>query len=122
METGAAVTTTTVASNNNPAIVGQSVSFTATVVRASNHSAVTTGTVTFKEGAVVLAGPTPVNGSGRATFTTSSLTVGSHTITAFYSGAAECCASSGGVVEVVNGRPTSTDLVSDATRPNSRTL
>ncbi|MFZ1085529.1 MAG: Ig-like domain repeat protein [Terracidiphilus sp.] len=44
-----------------------------------------TGTVTFLNGSTVL-GTGPVNGSGMASFTTSSLTAGSYNITATYSG------------------------------------
>ncbi|MEQ1911733.1 MAG: ExeM/NucH family extracellular endonuclease, partial [Vicinamibacterales bacterium] len=109
---GLAATTTTLGSNINPANVGQSVTFTATVKRASDNSAVTSGTVTFKEGALVLAGPTPVNGSGQANFTSSSLTVGSHTVTAFYNGTTTFATSFGNVVEVVNLRSTDTELFS----------
>jgi hypothetical protein len=93
-------TTTTVASSLNPSNHGQPVTFTATVASASGP--VTAGTVTFREGAVVLAGPTAVNTSGQASFTTSSLNVGSHTITATYNGTPAFTTSSGAVVQRVN--------------------
>ena len=51
-----------------------------------------TGTVTFKDGAATL-GTGPLNGSGQATFTTSSLGIGPHSITAAYGGDANFLAS-----------------------------
>ena len=69
------------ASSANPATVGQSVTFTATVTGAGGTP---TGTVTFKDGATSLGGGTL--GGGVATFTTAALAAGSHTITTLYSG------------------------------------
>ncbi len=103
-------TSTTIASDNNPSDIGESVTFTATVTSGGNP--VTTGTVQFSDGATPLGTPVAVNGSGEATFTTSSLTVGSHTITADYSGTATLATSSDDVVQVVRAA-TSVGLVSD---------
>ena len=72
-------TTTTVSSSQNPSIFGNPVTFTATV---SPNTA--TGTVTFNIDGTPQA-PVAVS-SGQATFSTSSLSVGNHTITAAYSG------------------------------------
>src|SRR6266699_4107259 len=82
-----ASTTTSVASSANPSFFGQSVTFTATVT-GSTTVATPTGTVQFKDGATVLAtvGVTTTAGVTTATFTTSTLAVGSHSITATYSG------------------------------------
>ncbi|WP_030776268.1 Ig-like domain repeat protein [Streptomyces sp. NRRL F-2664] len=74
------VSSTTVVSAPNPPAVGQLVTFTASV---SGDSGTPTGTVMFKEGATVLGSDT-LDGSGQATFTTSALAAGSHTITAEY--------------------------------------
>src|SRR6185503_13770743 len=79
-------TTTTVTGSPNPSVFGQSVTFTATVV--SGTLAMTDGTVTFKEGTIVLAGPIAVDSQGKASFSTSALNAGTHTITAEYSGSA----------------------------------
>ena len=68
----------TLTSSANPSTVSQSVTFTAIVP--TN----VTGTVTFLDGSTIL-GTGPVN-SGTAIFTTSTLTAGSHTITASYGG------------------------------------
>jgi hypothetical protein len=65
---------TTVASSSNPAALGTSVTFTATVTGAGTTP---TGTVTFMDGATTL-GTGTLNGSGQATFSTSSLAVGAH--------------------------------------------
>jgi Big-like domain-containing protein/autotransporter-like protein/putative Ig domain-containing protein/IPT/TIG domain-containing protein len=75
---GTAVSTTSLTSSANPSTFGQPVTFTATV------SAGATGTVTFKEGTTTLgSGPVLAN---IATFTTSTLAVGTHSITAVYGG------------------------------------
>ena len=78
-------TTTAVSSSPNPSVSGQTVTFSATVTNPFGGGSTPTGTVTFLDGATSL-GTASLNGSGLATFTVSSLTVGSHTITANYSG------------------------------------
>jgi hypothetical protein len=75
-------TNVAVTSSLNPSQPGQSVTFTATVT-AANGAFVTDGNVTFRDGATVLAGPTTLI-NGQASFTTSTLAAGSHTITASY--------------------------------------
>ncbi len=74
-------TSVALTSSPNPSTVGQAVTFTAKV-RAPG-GVIPTGTVTFKDGGMVL-GSSPVDASGKATFTTSSLSVGNHVITATY--------------------------------------
>jgi predicted extracellular nuclease len=95
----AASSQTTVVSSANPSGFGQAVTFTATVV--SGGSPATQGTVTFHEGTTVLAGPLALDASGQASFTTSGLGVGTHTITADYSGTPFATPSSGSVVQTV---------------------
>ncbi len=100
-----AATTTALASSQNPSLTGSAVTFTATVTRTSNATAVTSGTVTFREGATVLMANAPVNGSGKATFTTSTLAEGSHALTAEYSGVPGSFALSlGTLTQVVNNQ------------------
>jgi len=77
--------TTTVSSSLNPSASGQSVTFTSTVTGQSGSTITPTGTVTFMDGASAL-GTGSLNASAQATYTTSSLTVGSHSITAVYGG------------------------------------
>ena len=72
-------TTTALTSSPNPSTGGQSVSFTATV---TGGPPTPTGMVTFLEGPTALA-QIPLN-NGIASFSTSSLALGSHTITAIY--------------------------------------
>jgi hypothetical protein len=97
---------TALVSSVNPAISGQSVTFTATVSPAGSLSTTPTGTVTFYDSTTSL-GIGTLNGSGVATFTTSSLTATSHTITAVYSGDANFGPStSGPVIEIVNAGST----------------
>ena len=77
-------TTTAVVSSNNPSLVGQTVTFTATVSPTS-PGPVPTGTVTFTiDGVPGL--PIALNGAGQAAFSTSSLSAGTHPVTAAYSG------------------------------------
>jgi hypothetical protein len=78
-----ATTTTTVVSGANPSMYGSSVTFTATV--ATSGSKTPTGTVTFSDGSAPL-GSTTLNSSGVATYTTSGLIVGQHSLTAAYGG------------------------------------
>jgi hypothetical protein len=83
------MTTVSLASSANPATVGQSLMFTATVGDAYASPA---GTVTFLDGATVL-GTAGVNSAGVATFSTASLSSGDHSVTASYSGNANALAS-----------------------------
>lgn len=75
-----ASTTTTLASSLNPSNVGQSVTFTANVV--PQYGGIPTGTVTFYDGTTLL--KTVGVNEGEAKYTTKTLTVGTHTITATY--------------------------------------
>jgi ELWxxDGT repeat protein len=91
---GSNATDTDLSSTPNPARLGQAVTFTAAVVVLPGAPA-PTGSVDFKEGSTDLT-PGGVNlTAGRATFSTSSLALGSHTITAFYSGDVHFTASQG---------------------------
>jgi hypothetical protein len=78
-----ATSSTAVTSSLNPSQAGQAVTFTAAV---TSGGGTPTGTVTFKDGAAVLG--TGTLAGGIASFTTASLTLGSHTITAVYGGSA----------------------------------
>ncbi|MDO7845075.1 Ig-like domain repeat protein [Hymenobacter sp. M29] len=109
----AATTSTTLTSSANPSVFGQSVTFTATVTN-TNGSATPTGTVTFKDGATTI-GTGTLNGSGVATFSTSTLSVATHTISAVYGAATGFSAStSGNLSQVVNAAGTTTTLTSSA--------
>jgi hypothetical protein len=96
----------TLTSSLNPAMAGQSVTFTAQLTAASGTP---TGAVQFLDGATLLSTQT-VSGSGSAAFTTSSLTIGSHTITANYQPTGIFGASTASLTQVINGDTTSTAL------------
>ncbi|MEX4009270.1 Ig-like domain repeat protein [Neoaquamicrobium sediminum] len=106
-------TTTVLASSANPSNVGAAVTFTATVAPVSG-SGTPTGTVTFTiDGAPQT--PIPVNGSGQAALTTSSLAVGPHTIGASYSGDANNISSTAtALTQTVNQIATTTVIASSA--------
>jgi uncharacterized repeat protein (TIGR01451 family) len=87
-----AATATVVSSSVNPSNSGQSVTFTATV---TSTAGTPTGTVQFKDGGANLGAPQALNGSGVATFSTSSLVAGVHVITADYSGDSNFLTSTG---------------------------
>jgi hypothetical protein len=74
-------TTTSLTASADPASFGQAVTFTATLTSSAGP---VPGTVTFKDGSTTL-GTANLSG-GKATFTTSSLAVGSHSIAAIYGG------------------------------------
>src|SRR5262249_41513248 len=92
----------------NPAAAGQSVTFTATV-RAAQGSAIPTGTLTFSDGVTVL-GSAPLNANGTATFSTASLTIGAHTISAIYGGSSNFNPTSASVTETTTATATTTAL------------
>jgi hypothetical protein len=75
----------TLSSSVNPSVPGQPVTFTVKVVGAPPGSGVPTGTITFYDGSKVI-DTASVDSTGTATFTISTLSVGSHNITATYSG------------------------------------
>ncbi len=101
----------TLTSSQNPSQGGQAVTFTATVSAAAPASGIPTGTVTFTDNGTTL-GTEPLNSGGVATFTTSQLTVGSHTIQASYNGDSYFCCSSACLSLRVTGS-TSTEISSD---------
>ncbi len=85
-----AATTTTVGSNINPSVAGQSVTFTATVSPAAAG-----GAVNFSiDGAIVAGGPYAINASGQATYSTAGLAVGAHPVVAIYAGSPNYAGSS----------------------------
>jgi uncharacterized repeat protein (TIGR01451 family) len=94
-------TTTAVTASLPSPTYGQSETFTATV---TSLSGTPTGTVTFTDTvtSTTLASNVPLNGSGQASMTTSTLAPGSHTIQASYSPTGSFGASSGSVSATVN--------------------
>jgi hypothetical protein len=112
-------TTTTVTSSQNPSVFGQSVTFTATVAGVPPAVGTPTGSVTFLDGGNPIA-IRPLSG-GVATFITSALPVGSHTITTTYAGDANFNGSSGSLTgnpQVVNKANTTTPTVTSSVNPS----
>lgn len=106
-----APTRTHVTTSLSPSVVDQPVTFTAAVT--SSYGAIPDGeTVSFyNDGAAIGTGVTV---GGAAIFTTSSLTVGTHTIKATYAGDTTFEPSTGSVKHVVEKHPTTTALSSSA--------
>jgi hypothetical protein len=78
--------------------VGASVTFTATVTE-NPGSGVPTGSVTFMDGSTTL-GTGTLNGTGVATFSTATLALGAHSVTAVYGGDANNAGSTSAAVTV----------------------
>ncbi len=116
-------TTTTLGTSGTPSVVGQTVTYTATVA-ATSGTATPTGAVTFKDGASNVsctgANPATLNGSGVATCALAYSATGNHSITADFPGSTGFNSSGSTVTtQAVNKIATTTALVSDVA-PNSR--
>ncbi len=104
-----ASTTTAVTSSMNPAFVGQTITFTATVT--SQHLGTLSGSVDFKSGTLSLGSATLVN--GRASIDASFIASGNHSITAKYLGDVNNTGSTSPTLkQVVNKYPSSTTIAS----------
>jgi VCBS repeat-containing protein len=98
-------TSTTLASSANPSTVGQSITLTAHVAPSGGSTGSPGGQVQFLEGATIL-GTRSVDGAGDAALDISSLTEGTHSITAAYQGSASFEASTSAAVDQqVNAAP-----------------
>ncbi len=110
-----ASTATTLSSGVNPSVFGQTITFTATVQPPAGTTA--TGTVTFLDGSTSVGSATLAGNS--AQLTVSSLTVGTHSITAMYAGNANLLPSTSvALSQTVNGEATTT-LATSSTNPSS---
>jgi hypothetical protein len=106
-------TTTTVTSSANPATAGATVTFTADVDAASG-STLPAGSVTFVvDGST--ASTVTLGATGTATFATSSLAAGTHSITASYAGSSSFSASAGnGLTQTISEPVTAAPVFSPA--------
>ncbi|WEK03857.1 MAG: Ig-like domain repeat protein [Candidatus Devosia phytovorans] len=103
--------TTLAVSSNGPTVLGQNTVLTATA--AATDGLTPTGNVTFTVDGVAQS-PVALNGSGVATLNVAGLTVGNHTVSASYSGAASFNPSSGTLAfgHTVNRAATTTTVSS----------
>ncbi|HEY7403911.1 MAG TPA: Ig-like domain repeat protein [Candidatus Angelobacter sp.] len=113
---GTTPTTTALGSDTSNGVFGNTVTFTATVAHTTGATA-PTGTVTFDDGAASI-GSAAVDAQGTATLQTSSLGVGSHSITATYGGDSTYLGSASSAVSVVLRGPTTLALASSAANPS----
>ena len=111
--------TTITSDTPDPSVYGQSVTFTATVAPDLPGSTdIPTGNVEFFDGATSL-GTGALDGSGQASLSTSSLSVGSHNITAQYSGSSNYYGStSAAEPHTVNKADNTTTINSDDPDPS----
>jgi len=111
-----AASTIAIASSQNPSTYGTQVTFTATVTSAATSPA--TGTVIFLDNGVSIGGGTLIGSPGAATFTISTLAVGTHPITVTYAGDSyNSSASSAALSQVVDEGQTMTTITMATPNP-----
>ena len=110
-------TSTNLTSSLNPSLVGQTVTFTATV--SSALEAIPNGElVAFKDGATTL-GTVALSG-GTATMNTANLTAGTHSVTATYKGDTLLASSVSAVLtQHVTGKSASSTMIASSPNPSS---
>jgi len=106
-------TTINVSSSQNPSNFGQSINITATVATGAGTGPLT-GTLSFLDGTTLLQSAVPLNALGTGTFTTSAFKVGSHVITAVYSGDAKHTSSTSSPFTQVVNENTAVTLIANA--------
>jgi Pro-kumamolisin, activation domain/Bacterial Ig-like domain (group 3) len=104
----------TLQSSANPAALGTPLTFSATVACTGFSP---TGSVTFTIDGTTGA-PVMLGSGGIATFSTSSLSVGTHTVTAAYSGNANCAVSTSGTLTQVVGQAGASTTLSSSGNPS----
>ncbi len=110
-----AATTTTIVSSPDPSTFDKPVALTATVK--STTAGTPTGTVTFKQGATILASVALV--SGKATFTDAALASGSDSITATYGGNGDYVGSTSAPLTQIVDKATTTISVVSSLNPSA---
>jgi hypothetical protein len=115
-----ATSVTVTSSDPNPSHFGETVTLTATVSANDPSLGTPTGSVSFYDGSTLL-GTVAVDGSGVATLTVSSLSAGSHTITAVYNGDSTFGSSTDSLTQSVNAADTSATLTADNSNPDEGT-
>src|SRR5207249_1281369 len=116
-----AATQTTLAASLGAAVYGQPVTFTASVRQTVAGALTPTGSVTFKDGAVIV-GTVALTG-GSASLTLSTLRAGAHSLTAVYNGDARSAASTSAARALtVNKAQTVVDFTPPAAAATGATL
>ena len=110
-------TSTSVSSSTNPSVVGQAVTYTATVSAASGTP---TGSVTFRDAgsSLTCSGGSPTLSAGTAACTVSHPSGGTRSITASYAGSAPFSASSSTSLSQVVGAASTTTALTSSTNPS----
>jgi hypothetical protein len=108
-------TTTALASSLNPSNFGQSVTFTATV---TGYGATPTGTMNFTVDGVSI-GTGPLNGSGVASISTSTLAIGTRSVVATYSGDSSYSASTSSTLSQVVNTGSATVALQSSLNPSN---
>jgi uncharacterized repeat protein (TIGR03803 family) len=111
-----AASPTSLVSSLNPSTFGSAVTFTATV---TSEGGTPTGTVTFKNGSFTMAQGTSSLTSGEATFETSALLVGTHSITAVYGGSADFAKTTSAALTQTVEQATSSTSVTSSLNPST---
>ncbi len=111
-----AATSTSLGSSNNPSEFGANVTFTSTTSVTPPGAGTPTGQVQLADGGVALGGPQPLGAGGQSTLTTSTLSVGSHALSATYaSDGPDFLGSTGFLTQVVTKARTTLTYTGDTT-------
>jgi hypothetical protein len=110
--------TNAVTSSVNPSLLSQQITFTTKVAAKAPATGTPTGTVDFYDGTTKIGSGT-LNNAGTATFTTSSLAVGSHSITAVYEGDSNFKGSDSSTAPLVQKVSYGIKLLYDPSKPST---
>jgi large repetitive protein len=114
---GADATATSVTSNTNPSTFGQSVTFTATVTASAPGSGVPAGSATISADGLLLCGGALT--AGQFTCPVSTLTAGTHQITASYSASTDYNSSTSPTITQGVNQSSTTTTVTSSDNPSS---
>ena len=112
-------TTATLTSSSDPTTVGSPVTFTASIAAVVAGQPVPTGSVQFFDGSALIPASSSTLTMGQASFTDSSLAVGTHLITAVYSGDANYTTSTSPVLTQVVLAPGGTNEFTFTVTPSA---
>jgi hypothetical protein len=110
------VSTTALSSSCNPSTFGASVAFSATVSASAGVATTATGRITFYEGTTPVG--TRLLSAGSASVSISTLSVGTHDVTAEYSGDDNFTASISSTITQIVSHSTSSTVLASSTNPS----